>query len=174
MEKNLIKKWKTSLLPQTKIKELPEFVWNSLLKNCAAVALLLLCSIALGVSFKNGFLVAVVVGAAFVLSITYYFGWYLPFANNKVLWYDIVVISCMTDRNTSSDKAKAIFNRYIRKIYTVEQINCEDGITFQVVLKDSVNVKRGDCLRIYTIKEAIITKLGGDYLINNVLYTERI
>lgn len=174
MGKELLIKFKENFLPQTKVKELPEFVWNNMVRNFALAAFLFFSGIYLAISFKNWVIVATLFIMILVFSITYYFGWYLPFANNKVLWYDIEIINCMADTNNKKEKARAIFNRYIRKMYTVTLLNSDEPLTFKVVLKDTFNPKKGEHFRIYTKKDAIITNLYGEYLVNNVLYVEEI
>ena len=41
-------------------------------------------------------------------------------------------------------------------------------------MNDTKAVKKGDQVRIYTVKEAIVERSAGEYIINSILYAEKI
>jgi len=116
----------------------------------------------------------------FLLFIIFYIQIYAPFAMNKVLFYDGVIVkkknSFWEEKGKNSKFAKKVISRYIIPTYTLEIMEKEH---IEVVLQDIVNgqkavrkLKEGSRIRVFTLPKSICKKWDGSYLIEKVLLTE--
>lgn len=159
------------ILPAKKRQELPSFVINRLNGTIFLSIFLGLASLFMINDLGLGAFV-IIVGAVLVFNASFYFLWYLKFANDEALYYDFIVLEQKELQGDAKKKIGRLLNRYVRKLYKMQLL--DGSMEVQVVMNDTKAVKKGDQVRIYTVKEAIVERSAGEYIINSILYAEKI
>lgn len=172
MKEKIIKKCKKLLLPSLDKKQLPMFVTDEVIKNVLLGLFIFCAGIVVSITFRLLWVFVLTILSILVYAFVFYFGWYLKFASNSVLWYEVEVIDLQLDKIKKAKKVAIMAYRYLRKVYKVKLL--DDEISFEVVLKGDNSINVGDQIRIYTTKESIVEVKTGKYIINNVLHMEKL